>query len=232
MEKILNSIVTQSRGLAGTITRARITEYLQAGNQAEDFPSTLSRQETIRLARVGTLLADPMFDQTIDSGRVTFAMIRPRLELGQSRGSDSEIAEEILSKIKGRFRVVFNLPWPISLDAFTEFYKPVKDTLLGMPQADPDGAPNNVWDLFAKYGTEGATSLLILDAHKLQRQTGHQTWQLWRTFIGATIPQNALPGTLRHDYGSVYNNIVHGSDSVKSVHSEISWLRKQIYTHQ
>lgn len=43
-----------------------------------------------------------------------------------------------------------------------------------------------------------------------------------RMLIGATDPQEALPGSIRGDYAlSMPNNIVHASDSIKSAKREI-----------
>ena len=40
--------------------------------------------------------------------------------------------------------------------------------------------------------------------------------------MGATDPKQALPGTIRGDFGLIVtNNIVHGSDSVESAEREL-----------
>ncbi len=50
---------------------------------------------------------------------------------------------------------------------------------------------------------------------------GHNVVRLVRTLIGATDPQEALPGTIRGDYGSeLPANIVHASDSPASYERE------------
>lgn len=44
----------------------------------------------------------------------------------------------------------------------------------------------------------------------------------WRTIMGATDPSDALPGTIRGDYGTVITeNLVHGSDSPESAGREL-----------
>ncbi|MDY6863801.1 MAG: nucleoside-diphosphate kinase [Thermodesulfobacteriota bacterium] len=46
-----------------------------------------------------------------------------------------------------------------------------------------------------------------------------------REIMGATNPEDALPGTIRKDFASnVEQNIVHGSDSLKSAEFEISYF--------
>lgn len=49
-----------------------------------------------------------------------------------------------------------------------------------------------------------------------------------RQMMGATNPQDALPGTIRGDYGvTVGKNIIHGSDSLESAKREISLFFKE-----
>lgn len=48
-----------------------------------------------------------------------------------------------------------------------------------------------------------------------------------RQMMGATNPKDALPGTIRGDYGvTVGKNIIHGSDSLESAKREISLFFK------
>jgi nucleoside-diphosphate kinase len=52
---------------------------------------------------------------------------------------------------------------------------------------------------------------------------GKQAVQVVRKMMGNTDPQEAMPGTIRGDYGLFTgNNIIHGSDSPESAHREIS----------
>ncbi|RJX23695.1 MAG: nucleoside-diphosphate kinase [Dethiobacter sp.] len=52
---------------------------------------------------------------------------------------------------------------------------------------------------------------------------GKQAVQVTRKMMGSTDPQEALPGTIRGDYGLFTgNNIIHGSDSTESAGREIS----------
>ncbi|AET38036.1 nucleoside diphosphate kinase Ecym_2294 [Eremothecium cymbalariae DBVPG len=50
-----------------------------------------------------------------------------------------------------------------------------------------------------------------------------------RTVLGATNPSNALPGTIRGDFGiDMGRNVCHGSDSVASAEREINlWFKKE-----
>ena len=48
------------------------------------------------------------------------------------------------------------------------------------------------------------------------------TWEVVRAMMGATNPRTAAPGTIRGDLGILFTeNLVHGSDSLKSAEREI-----------
>ncbi len=47
----------------------------------------------------------------------------------------------------------------------------------------------------------------------------------WRDVMGATDPQKAAPGTIRHDLGtSIGNNCTHGSDALDTAAFEIEYF--------
>ena len=47
----------------------------------------------------------------------------------------------------------------------------------------------------------------------------------WRDTMGATDPQRAAPGTIRHDLGtSIGNNVTHGSDAPETAAFEIAYF--------
>ncbi len=51
---------------------------------------------------------------------------------------------------------------------------------------------------------------------------GHNAVELVRKMVGATNPEEALPGTIRHDFGlQVGRNIIHASDSKENAEKEI-----------
>lgn len=57
---------------------------------------------------------------------------------------------------------------------------------------------------------------------------GEQAVDVTRQIIGKTNPKEALPGTIRGDYGlTVGKNIIHGSDSPESAEREINLFFKQ-----
>ena len=58
--------------------------------------------------------------------------------------------------------------------------------------------------------------------------SGHKVIETWRTMMGATRPEEALPGTIRGDFAKAagenqaIQNVVHGSDSEESAKREIT----------
>lgn len=53
---------------------------------------------------------------------------------------------------------------------------------------------------------------------------GENVVEITRQLIGKTNPKDALPGTIRGDYGMfVGKNIIHGSDSLESAEREIHY---------
>ncbi|MDR2464438.1 MAG: nucleoside-diphosphate kinase [Holosporales bacterium] len=58
---------------------------------------------------------------------------------------------------------------------------------------------------------------------------GENAIQLYRDIMGVTNPSNAAPGTIRYEYGeSIDFNSVHGSDSLETSCTEITFFFSQI----
>ncbi len=56
---------------------------------------------------------------------------------------------------------------------------------------------------------------------------GKNAVKVVRTLVGATNPQDALPGTIRGDFGmDIGRNVIHASDSLESAEREISLFFK------
>ena len=56
---------------------------------------------------------------------------------------------------------------------------------------------------------------------------GKNAVKVVRTLVGATNPQEALPGTIRGDFGmDIGRNVIHASDSLESAEREISLFFK------
>ncbi len=73
-----------------------------------------------------------------------------------------------------------------------------------------------------KYMTSGPVMILVLE--------GEDAVQNLRNIMGATIPKEAAPGTIRNLYanhdliGDALENVIHGSDSVASAKREIHFF--------
>lgn len=73
------------------------------------------------------------------------------------------------------------------------------------------------FDGLIAFMTSGPVMLLVL--------SGENAIARYREMMGATDPQKALTGTLRHDYAdSLTENAVHGSDSPASAAREIAYF--------
>lgn len=62
--------------------------------------------------------------------------------------------------------------------------------------------------------------------------SGVKVTESWRKMMGATCPEEALPGTIRGDFAKAagenqaIQNVVHGSDSEESAKREIAlWFK-------
>ncbi len=73
------------------------------------------------------------------------------------------------------------------------------------------------YQALVKFMTSGPVVLMVLEGKNVVEKN--------REIMGATNPAQALPGTLRAQYGeSIERNSVHGSDSQKSAEREIKFF--------
>ena len=60
---------------------------------------------------------------------------------------------------------------------------------------------------------------------------GENVIQKWRTLLGATDPEKAIPGTIRNDFGTALpDNAAHGSDSPENAAREIAIMERAAAT--
>ena len=137
-----------------------------------------------------------------DFEHLTYAMIKP----------DAVVAkEEILQDIERRgFKILFQQEYQFSQELARNFY------------SEHDG--KSFFERLIKQMTVGPVVVLILE-----RVEGVPCFQIWRGTLGATNPENATEGTLRHFYTQKLfggpeaykeekaTNCFHGADSVASV---------------
>ena len=137
-----------------------------------------------------------------DFGNLTFAMIKP---------DAVSMKEEILSDIERRkFTILFQKEYQFSKELAENFY------------AEHKG--KGFYNRLVAQMTAGPVIVLILE-----RGGSVPCFQVWRGTLGATNPENATEGTLRHFYTQklfggpeMYKeekatNCFHGADSVASV---------------
>ncbi len=123
----------------------------------------------------------------------TFVMIKPD---GVRKG----LVGEIISRFEKKGLVLLNLKLlSLSRDEAEELYR--------IHQGKPFFEP------LVKYVTSGPVVVMILE--------GEGAVKVVRTVVGATDPQEALPGTIRGDFAlTIEENIVHASDSHESYERE------------
>jgi nucleoside-diphosphate kinase len=137
-----------------------------------------------------------------DFKHLTYAMIKP----------DAVIAQvEILQDIERRgFKILFQQEYQFSKELAENFYSEHKG--------------KSFFDRLVDQMTAGPVVVLVLE-----RRGELPCFQVWRGTLGATNPENATEGTLRHYYShklfggpEMYKeekatNCFHGADSVASV---------------
>ena len=93
-------------------------------------------------------------------------------------------------------------------------------TRLTQPQAEGFYAVHRERPFFGEltdFMSSGKIFAMVLEADSAISQ--------WRDTMGATDPQKAAPGTIRHDLGtSIGNNCTHGSDAPETAAFEIGYF--------
>ncbi|MBU1000373.1 nucleoside-diphosphate kinase [Patescibacteria group bacterium] len=234
MTSTIERLKATSQGLTEFSRRPRDKFIPVIGEQEARLKENLAVLEREKISLIAEILNDPELHNLIDQGRITFAMIRPNLQLGQRTNlPDPEIEVLIKDRIKQQFEIVFELPVVFSADAASEFYNDVKPALaeLLIPQGAPRcGDALTYWDSFLNVITGGKTTILLLfDKDANDHDDYDNAVTRWRGLMGPTLPDPQRDrGTLRGDFGNRINNIVHGSDSINSVRREVLWLADKI----
>lgn len=211
------SVIENIAGISDRLSFSRSrANYLTV--DPSDSAHRPSGAERLRLVTLRELLLSDELDEVIDEGNLTYAMLRPHLEAVRVPGTDAQIAERLIDRIRGsHLGVVLNLPIWLDREAVEEFYAEVKPRLEQL-RSNEEGS---IWDSFSTLLISGATSTLLLG--------GESAVGAWRRALGPTIADPLQDGgTIRGDFATRANNIAHGSDSLKSVHREKDWLAKQI----
>ena len=80
------------------------------------------------------------------------------------------------------------------------------------------------FDSLTTYMSSGPVVVAVVEGERVIKRL--------RQMMGATNPQEAASGTLRHRYGlSIQENVVHGSDSPETARWEIAYFFNQMEIH-
>lgn len=124
----------------------------------------------------------------------TFIMIKPD-------GVQRKLIGEIISRIEKRN---FSIPAMKMLTPSRELAEEHYEVHRGKPFFEPT----------VEFITSGEVVAMVVE--------GDNAIKLMRTMMGATNPENALPGTIRGDLTiSMQKNLIHGSDSPETAETEI-----------
>lgn len=179
-------------------------------------------------------LLSPEMSNLIHQGKITFAMIKPRLDESTQLGdnqSDYEIANAISHKISMPLEVVFEASFVFTDEMIEEFYGGIpKERQLESPPIDPNryGKQHaSRWDEFKALMKQGPVTGLILYSEQ-----GNAVME-WRNQMGndwkITKVKETYPDSLRARYGNAnHNNLLHGSDSSESVMYEIEFFTRAL----
>ncbi len=129
----------------------------------------------------------------------TFVMIKPD-------GVQRRLIGEIISRLEKKgLKIVAMKMLNISKDLAERHYAEHKEKPFFQSLVD--------------YITSGPVVAMVVE--------GKNAVKVVRTLVGATNPQEALPGTIRGDFGmDIGRNVIHASDSLESAEREISLFFK------
>lgn len=177
----------------------------------------LSEQDRARLQEVIAFLEDPELMKLVESGHITFGMIKPRTHEAKAAtvGTDEEIAQQVHEAVQPPLVPLISQPFWISGEQAGQFYAHLKKL------------PAGIFERVAGFMASGAVTGLVLYSHE-----GNAV-QEWRRQMGPTNPatpsENGSRETIRHRFADdVSNNVVHGSDSIESVKNELAFLAAQL----
>lgn len=197
----------------GEINSAKPERFSKRSEASLLQEKPLEELEGIFISKSVELLRHPELHVLVDEGKVTLGMVKPNTYEGKGLPEDDdEAAEQVLSEIDGVF---FAIPVEMTPFEAEEFYRP---TIEALRLNDRD----NIADSIIEFTSSGPLTVFL----KVDTDNAVANWraQMGPTRIeDFTKPEHA--NTLRGKYAKeTGNNIVHGSDSVESVHREIYLL--------
>lgn len=178
--------------------------------------------------KIRELLSNPEMNELIDSDNITVGMIKPRLDRHMDKSNlnigfpgDSELAEFMIDQISDNLEPILSVSFRMNEKMLNEFYA-------GNPKERMQNAINKKtgetrWQEFKRLMASGPVTFIVLHS-----RSGNAI-DTWRKTMGTTWDVDALkvsePNSLRAQYAiDNNNNILHGSDSIESVHREINFM--------
>lgn len=208
-------------------------ESLNRRHLAEKFPTAMlaiadPESEAFALA-VAEIVSSQEFQGLIDAGKITYAMIKPRLHEGVEGSlegkSDWEIESVLMREVQPPLEVILSFSFTMSQGMLDHFYegKPKKTQLNALPIDRKRYGMNHLtrWDEFGALMTLGPSTAMIL-----YEPNGHAV-PIWRDQMGDTWDvakaKREFPNSVRARFAKdPHNNFVHGSDSPESVKRELN----------
>lgn len=182
---------------------------------------SLTQNEELRLAADFLNFVESQ-NELIESGNVTFAMIRPSVGPDANLLSlpDNKAADSIEEMITG-LGVMAKFSFIFSKEAVEELYDGgPRENMENQIPIDPETYPTR-WPEFVDFMTSAPTTALLLhspDGDAIEK---------WRAHLGHwNVDVNRDESTIRGRLAvNKYNNLVHGSDSPEAVRREIGIIK-------
>lgn len=190
---------------------------------AEIVNNSLNREDVASILHIITVFRSEDFQGLINQGNITVAMVRPQADDSRLDGTDNTASRTIIEAIKQQQHIMLEFSCIFSRRMCGAFYsgrpKEIQQTMPGIRTPSITR-----WEEFVRQMTSGPSTVLILyspDGDAIPR---------WRKQVGVVRNTESDPSSIRGKFGCTdnYNNLVHGSDSIKSVHREIQFFRNYL----
>ncbi len=190
---------------------------------SEIAAKSLTAKDFSSVSHIIDVLKSKEFQSLINQGNITVAMVRPQANDSKLDGTDSTASHEIIEEIKKNQHVILEFSCIFSRRMCGVFYsghpKEIQECMPGIRTPEITR-----WEEFLRQMTSGPTTVLILHSQ------ANDAIPRWRKQIGVLKNSESDATTIRGKFGSPddNNNLVHGSDSIQSVHREIHFFRRYL----
>ena len=230
MHEIVRRLVQLNRELPSRFSR----EIAAQGPFVQGFLGLIERR-TNPVKEVKNILISPEMTDLISSGHITIAMIKPRLDIHMDKStvqfnSDGDLAAYLEDQIT-TLKPVLSLSMKMTRKMLDEFY--------GRPQPDGSNSPKQsmmskevspgrtVWQEFQELMDSGPVTFVVL------YDEDSDATQKWRKEMGTDFNVDRIklsqPQSLRARFAKwMKNNLLHGSDSIKSALIERDFIANHI----